>query len=953
MVGHRAARYYGKIMLSPNRTLYNDALAMYPEAVEAGSDFPDFLYACGKYADHHDAGEEAHWPKWQAAAVRYIRSRDDFQRGNWSSDTARLVAFLFGVSVHYITDEIWEGLNTQWASGQGFVRTLSAFNLGHDGKTDNDEMIANMAGDFGVAFEMAESDIHPWKRYFPVKDIVEIYHLDGFANVTLASISNCRALFDLGLWAEKAFGSVLFLLYTERVKQVPYAAEALIEAPFNGIDDMAIWASFVWERIARWLDQVEEEAKAMNGDDEDDRWTFALFQEMRPYQKHADSLRAIRNPDKIFMFHEQTGGLIMSSEYGNGPLREVLKSMLQSLIDMSLGKDRKVKANVCVYAYVGSGFSVSELLQRSPSDEARPIKEEGTEERRALASENEYNPSKNDEEEASSSSLLSSSSSMLFERYGSSAVEYYGSASTFGDFDSDGIMEIAVAAYGAGVPGEPQKGRVDILAASSLAQDTSSIGGSSATTNFTELVGPEIHGRFGHAVLAMDINMDGVCDLIVGAPESGWNNSLPIHDEEPHVRLWGTIYIFLGRAGEGLRKTADITVRTRQDFTGLGLVLAAGDVNDDGHDDLLMGCPLWSRADGNGIHNGKVFVMLASTKHGSSSSAIDLDIDANVLRLQADGNDKTAAHPGSTSSSSLSSLLFSIEGPSEYAFFGQSLTVVANSSSSTAAVLVVGAPGYRKSQQRSRGAETEANVVGAVFGICIEEKGQKQQQQGLGLTETSAKLEFMIIGDEPLAEFGSARSSRYIDLFVTIMISPTENVEKTVIYPFKTKKARAGVVRFINIAGLKGNISSAELNKKMTILQGSSRFGRFGRHVKIVEATQTEGRDGEDPALLLSAFISAPLENSLVSHESGAVYFAELEFHPAESVSINKASRWSLKGSTSLRHVGSSISVNWASSSASMSSQVAVGASRTSSKSMEMSGYLAAYQLTTDHKVLA
>ena len=130
------------------------------------------------------------------------------------------------VSVHYISDELWEGLNDQIGRGQvnkctlkhcnppfcdscpskhgynnihsstpmihtlnsttrmngtiaqlhlskvhhiflrhqGFVRTLSSFNLGHSGTTDDDESTANMAADFGVAWELNETGIHPWKR---------------------------------------------------------------------------------------------------------------------------------------------------------------------------------------------------------------------------------------------------------------------------------------------------------------------------------------------------------------------------------------------------------------------------------------------------------------------------------------------------------------------------------------------------------------------------------------------------------------------------------------------------------------------------------------------------------------------------------------------------------------------------------------------------------------------
>ena len=39
-----------------NAVAYNTAIRENTEAVAGGSDFPDFLYACGNYSDHHDAG---------------------------------------------------------------------------------------------------------------------------------------------------------------------------------------------------------------------------------------------------------------------------------------------------------------------------------------------------------------------------------------------------------------------------------------------------------------------------------------------------------------------------------------------------------------------------------------------------------------------------------------------------------------------------------------------------------------------------------------------------------------------------------------------------------------------------------------------------------------------------------------------------------------------------------
>ena len=42
-VGERAAKYFGKILRSPNADKYNQAIRNHPDAVIAGSDFPDFL----------------------------------------------------------------------------------------------------------------------------------------------------------------------------------------------------------------------------------------------------------------------------------------------------------------------------------------------------------------------------------------------------------------------------------------------------------------------------------------------------------------------------------------------------------------------------------------------------------------------------------------------------------------------------------------------------------------------------------------------------------------------------------------------------------------------------------------------------------------------------------------------------------------------------------------------
>ena len=45
-----------------------------------------------------------------------------------------------------------------------------------------------------------------------------------------------------------------FLFEEGYAKQVPLMAERMLDLPIGGVDDMAVWTGFVWERIARWLD---------------------------------------------------------------------------------------------------------------------------------------------------------------------------------------------------------------------------------------------------------------------------------------------------------------------------------------------------------------------------------------------------------------------------------------------------------------------------------------------------------------------------------------------------------------------------------------------------------------------------------------------------------------------------------------------------------------------------
>ena len=104
--------------------------------------------------------------------------------------------------------------------------------------------------------------------------------------MTELSLYECKALFDLGLWAEKTFGSLLFVLYSDVLKNTPFVSERVLNLPIGGVDDMAVWASYVWERIARWMDNGPPANPpprrflskiSLDGDDEDDKMNYDIM----------------------------------------------------------------------------------------------------------------------------------------------------------------------------------------------------------------------------------------------------------------------------------------------------------------------------------------------------------------------------------------------------------------------------------------------------------------------------------------------------------------------------------------------------------------------------------------------------------------------------------------------------------------------------------------------------
>ena len=81
----------------------------------------------------------------------------------------------------------------------------------------------------------------------------------------------------------------------------------------------------------------------------------------------------------------------------------------------------------------------------------------------------------------------------------------------------------------------------------------------------------------------------GVDDLAVGAPSASFTNSelngsVPVGDtwQGSGFREWGKVYVYTGKKGGGLPQNATTVIETTDDLTGLGMVLAAVDIDEDG-----------------------------------------------------------------------------------------------------------------------------------------------------------------------------------------------------------------------------------------------------------------------------------------------------------------------------------------------------------------------------------
>jgi len=218
------------------------------------------------------------------------------------------------------------------------------------------------------------------------------------------------------------------------------------------------------------------------------------------------------------------------------------------------------------------------------------------------------------------------------------------SVSAAGDVNGDGLADVIIGApwtysnFGAGtsyiIYGTPTADATNIDLADGL--DPTSNGFLVSGTPFP--MGTEEYESAGYSVSgAGDINGDNLDDVIIGAPTIAFDESTQT----------GSAYVVYGKtngsaANIDLADTALNPASTGLKITGAAVgdnagnaVSGAGDVNDDGFDDVLVGA--W-HASNNGLNEaGSSYVIYGAADQSASNIDLATPLDAATTGIQFDG----------------------------------------------------------------------------------------------------------------------------------------------------------------------------------------------------------------------------------------------------------------------------------------------------------------------------
>jgi hypothetical protein len=755
----------------------------------------------------------------------------------------------------------------------------------------------------------------------------------------------------------------------------------VIDHPVGGVDDMAIWASNVWERIARWLDdgpppvpppsrrrrrrrrrllELKEEdwgGEAGAADrDAADEWIRDFVLKLKPFVGHVEELLKLEDPSSIVRLkdplHPSAGLVIkrgvLSLETGiaflgvldvlvtsmtkatGAPPAAVLAAEAAEISRISfLAMDEPTTLSTQPTQLTQTTQTTKPTTPTNPTTNAwwRTVDYVDSINTVAADASLELSPDLDNIVEATemtmSTRTTASASASVSESVSpadaatTAPVALGYRGRSIVTGDFDGNGNLDMAV---GEYGAGAPGRQQVGAVLVTLNCTRGVASSS------RLVGPMAHARFGWSLAVVDLNQDGIDDLAVSAPVASFEDADPVPNNDTiHFRYWGRVYVYLGQTGVGLAAAPSLVIDTRDDATFLGMEIAGGDLNGDGFDDLIIGAQLSSFVlphplPGKSIQPGAVFGILASPK---TEGRWQQGTAAKTIDARAGAD-------------------IVLEGPAEYDQFGSSFAVASANATTARRVLVVGAPGHRLASPPPSTIPTVGAVYGydlaAYFAMNATARGK------------SPPLLFVVEGLEPIAEFGSRvaalsgdRAGRADgDALIAAsapsagssFLSSTLRGGEVVIYALGDVIAAAAAAAPVPLHVTRGMVPA------VTMLQGGAnglRLARLGStlewlHVKetIASASSASASPEAPPAVVLA--VGAPFASTWTMPEFGMLLMWHADALPKGTVTDVPASASAvIKGSSKHARLGAAVA-------ALDDGQVLIGAPMTDVGTLTMAG---------------